>query len=75
MGMVAVDTEEECVTRCLATTDCIAITFVSPNPDQYDSHLHGCHRKSGGWTVLTGTDYQANMVSVDVACIRHRGKG
>ena len=70
MGRVDLDTEEECVKNCFENADCNAITFVSPNPSQYNSDIHGCHRKSGGWTVSTGTDLQANMVSVDVACIR-----
>ena len=68
--MVALDTEEECVENCLENPDCNAITFVSPNPSQYGSDVLGCHRKSGGWTVNTGDDFQANMVSVDVTCIR-----
>ena len=70
MGKVNLDTEEECIENCLENPNCNAITFVSPNPSQYNSDLHGCHRKSGGWTVSMGTDMQANMVSVDVACIR-----
>ena len=70
LGKLDIDTEEECVENCFDNADCIAITFISPNPSQYNSGYHGCHRKSGGWTVTTGTDFTANMVSVDVACIR-----
>ena len=70
LGKLDLDTEEECVKNCFENADCIAITFISPNPSQYNSGYHGCHRKSGGWTVTTGTDFTANMVSVDVACIR-----
>ena len=70
MGKVVLDTEEECIENCLENPDCNAITFVGPNPSQYNSDLHGCHRKSGGWTVSTGTDFTDNKVSVDVACIR-----
>ena len=70
LGKVVLDTEEECIENCLENPDCNAITFVGPNPSQYNSDLHGCHRKSGGWTVSTGTDFTDNMVSVNVACIR-----
>ena len=58
--------------HCLDFPDCIAITFVGPNPSQYGSNLEGCYKKKGGWTVTTGTAYQANMVSVDVSCIREK---
>ena len=67
MGKVSLDTVIDCVAACLATTGCIAVTFVSPDLSQYGSELHGCHKKSGGWTVAT----QADMVSVDVTCIRN----
>ena len=72
LASVSLDTEEECVKNCLENPYCQGITFVNPNPSQYGSDLHGCHRKSGGWTVNTGTDFQAYMVSVDVACIREK---
>ena len=70
LAPVSLDTEVECVENCFENPDCKAIVFVSPNPSQYNSDVHGCWRKSGGWTVNTGADFQANMVSVDVACIR-----
>ena len=70
LDKATLDTEETCVVNCLENPDCNAITFISPNPSQYNSNLHGCLRKSSGWTVSTGTDYTANMVSVDVTCIR-----
>ena len=75
MGRVDIDTEEQCINHCLEYPTCIAITLVSPNPGQYNSDIHGCHKKDGGWTVTKGTAKQANMVSVDMICVRIiRGK-
>ena len=61
--------EAPCVQKCLDYVECIAITLVKPNPEFYDSTLHGCHLKSGGWQVRT-TPKEANMVSFDVVCVR-----
>jgi len=69
LAMNSPDAEEECVQSCLENPSCYGITHVSPNPSKYGADIHGCWRKVGGWTVNTG-DRQANMVSVDVACIR-----
>ena len=64
-------TEESCVNKCIDDTQCIAVTYVNPNPEQYGSGVTGCYLKRGGWTVNTGA-YQAKMVSVDVTCIRNK---
>ncbi|KAL5253696.1 hypothetical protein ACHWQZ_G013465 [Mnemiopsis leidyi] len=65
-------TEEECVNKCLEEPLCTAVTYVNPNPDQYDSGLEGCYLKQGSsWTVNSGP-YEANMVSVDISCIRNK---
>ena len=57
--------------KCLDYEECIAITLVKPNPEFYDSTLHGCHLKSGKlpWQART-TRKEANMVSVNVVCVR-----
>ncbi|KAL5253686.1 hypothetical protein ACHWQZ_G013456 [Mnemiopsis leidyi] len=65
-------TEEECVNKCLEEPLCTAVTYVYPNPDQYDSTVEGCHLKQGSsWTVNSGP-YEANMVSVKINCIRNK---
>ena len=61
--------EAPCVQKCLGLEECIAVTLVKPNPEFYNSAIHGCHLKSGGWQVRT-TPQEANMVSVDVVCVR-----
>ena len=67
-------TEEECVNKCLEEPLCTAVTHVNPNPDQYDSGLEGCYLKQGAsWTENSGP-FEANMVSVDVSCIRNQRK-
>jgi hypothetical protein len=53
------------VKHCQMVSNCIAITFVGPNPSFYPSSVQGCYLKKGGWTVKTGAR-SANMVSVDV---------
>merc|ERR1719204_1578692 len=51
------DTEEKCVKQCQSVSDCIAITFVGPNPSQYPSSLQGCYMKKrwldreNGWKI------------------------
>ena len=59
--------------KCIDDTQCIAVTYVNPNPEQYGSDVTGCYLKLGGWTERTGA-YQAKMVSVDVTCIRNKRK-
>ena len=67
-------TEEECVNKCLEEPLCTAVTYVNPNPDQYDSGLEGCYLKAGSsWTVNSGV-FEANMVSVHITCIRDKCK-
>ena len=67
-------TEEECVNKCLEEPLCTAVTYVYPNPDQYDSTVEGCHLKQGSsWSINSGP-YEANMVSVKINCIRNKCK-
>ena len=70
MSKVILETEELCVDYCVQLSECIAVTFVGPNPSQYLARVQGCYAKAGGWTVKNGTDFQANMVSVNVICVR-----
>ena len=72
MGKKNLDTEEECVNQCLQLQNCLAVTFVGPNPAQYTTELQGCYKKSGGWNMQSGTDHYTNMVSVNIVCIRNK---
>ena len=66
---------EDCslVWKCFGFQECTGITLVKANSGFYEPSSHGCFLKSGEWEVLTG-DRQANMVSVNVTCVRGRGK-
>ena len=68
LAKVNEDTEEKCVKHCQMVSNCIAITFVGPNPSFYPSSVQGCYLKKGGWTVKTGAR-SANMVSVDIRSV------
>ena len=72
MGKAILQTEEQCVNHCLEFPACVAVTLVGSNPGQYGDDLEGCYKKWGGWTVRSGTAYEANMVSIDVSCIRNK---
>ena len=72
MGKENLDTEEECVNQCLQLQNCLAVTFIGPNPAQYTTELQGCYKKSGGWNMQSGTDHYTNMVSVNIVCIRNK---
>ena len=63
--------EGTCVKKCFWIEECRGITLV--NKANSSVHQRGCFLKSGEWKVLTG-DRQANMVSVNVTCVRGRGK-
>ena len=69
-GHIAHVTEEQCVEYCFNHSPCMGITFVSPTGAQHSSYAGDCYLKTGGWNVAAVT---ANVISVDVGCIRNIG--
>ena len=63
MGMEEINSEGECIQRCLQFDSCVAVTFLKT-----DSGSGQCYKKRGGWEREASD--QRDIVSINVQCIR-----
>jgi len=65
MGMDEINSEGECIQRCLQFDSCVAVTFLKT-----DSGSGQCYKKRGGWEREASD--RRDIVSIDVQCMRDR---